>query len=325
MSTASTSHAPAPIASAWRSPAVVASVALLCCLLWGSSYPAIKGGYALFSISQSDLPGKLLFAGWRFVMAGGFVLLVATAMGKPVLQTFRAHPRQLLVLGATQTSLQYVFFYLGLAYTTGVKGAIMNATATFFSVLIAHWFYANDRLTPAKALGCVIGFAGVLTVTLGGNGELGGAFSWLGEGSVVLAALILAASSIYGKQLSQTVDAMAMTGWQLGLGGALLVLMGWGCGGQMGLPSWQALALLMYLALLSSAAFTLWSLLLKHNRVSQVTIYNFTVPVFGSVLSAWFLGETLWAWHYVLALAMVCLGIWLVTREARGMRKSGNA
>ena len=199
MSTASTAHA--PMASAWRSPAVVASVALLCCLLWGSSYPAIKGGYALFSIAQSDLPGKLLFAGWRFVMAGGFVLLVAAAMGTPVLQTFRAHPRQLLVLGATQTSLQYVFFYLGLAYTTGVKGAIMNATATFFSVLIAHWFYANDRLTPAKALGCVIGFAGVLAVTLGGSGELGGAFSWLGEGSVVLAALILAASSIYGKQL----------------------------------------------------------------------------------------------------------------------------
>ena len=57
-------------------------------------------------------------------------------------------------------------------------------------------------------------------------------------------------------------------------------------------------------------------MLLKFNRVSQVTIYNFTVPVFGSVLSAVFLGESMWAWHYVLALAMVCIGIWMVTREA---------
>jgi len=306
---------PAPQACGWSRPLTVAAVALLCCLLWGSSYPAIKSGYALFSIAQADLPGKLLFAGWRFVLAGGFVLVTAAVMGKPVLRTLGRHPRQLLVLGCAQTMLQYVFFYLGLAYTTGVKGSIMNATATFFSVLIAHWFYANDRLSTAKALGCAVGFAGVLTVTLGGNGELGSGFSWLGEGSVVLAALILAASSIYGKQLSQRMDAMAMTGWQLGLGGLVLVLIGGLSGGGMGLPSLQALVLLVYLALLSSAAFTLWSLLLKYNRVSQVTIYNFTVPVFGSVLSALFLGETLWAWHYVLALAMVCLGIVLVTRE----------
>ena len=308
--------ASAPSAPFWSRPFVVGAAALLCCLLWGSAYPAIKGGYALFSIAQTDLPGKLLFAGWRFVLAGAFVLVVAAAMGRPVWQTFRSHPRQLLGLGVAQTSLQYVFFYLGLAYTTGVKGSIMNATATFFSVLIAHWLYANDRLTPAKALGCVIGFAGVLTVTLGGNGEFGSGFSWLGEGSVVLAALILAASSIYGKQLSQRMDAMAMTGWQLGLGGVVLVLIGLMTGGHMGMPSWQAFALLVYLALLSSAAFTLWSVLLKFNRVSQVTIYNFTVPVFGSVLSAVFLGESMWAWHYVLALVMVCIGIWMVTREA---------
>ena len=315
----STSTAP-PIttavpASGWSKPLTVAAVALLCCLLWGSSYPAIKSGYALFSIAQADLPGKLLFAGWRFVLAGGFVLIVAACMGKPVMRPLAQHPRQLLLLGCAQTALQYVFFYLGLAYTTGVKGSIMNATATFFSVLIAHWFYANDRLTPAKALGCAIGFAGVLAVTLGGNGELGAGFSWLGEGSVVLAALILAGASIYGKQLSQQMDAMAMTGWQLGLGGVVLVLIGLAFGGSLPMPSLQAMVLLVYLAVLSSAAFTLWSLLLKHNRVSQVTIYNFTVPVFGSVLSAFFLGETLWAWHYVLALVMVCVGIVLVTRE----------
>ena len=74
--------------------------------------------------------------------------------------------------------------------------------------------------------------------------------------------------------------------------------------------------LLLYLALLSAAAFTLWSVLLKYNRVSQVTIYNFSVPLFGSVLSAWFLGESMWAWHYLVALALVCVGIWLVTRES---------
>ncbi|MNV79807.1 EamA-like transporter family protein [compost metagenome] len=73
--------------------------------------------------------------------------------------------------------------------------------------------------------------------------------------------------------------------------------------------------LLVYLALLSSAAFSLWSLLLKHNRVSQITVFNFTVPIFGAVLSAIFLGEVLLEWKNLLALVLVCCGIWLVTRD----------
>lgn len=297
---------------------VVAALALLCCLLWGSSYPAIKGGYALFGLATEDLPGKLVFAGWRFVGAGLMVLVLARVLGKALFACGRQGLRQLALLGLAQTTLQYVFFYLGLAYTTGVKGAIMNATATFFSVLIAHWVYHNDRLTHAKAWGCAIGFAGVMVVNLrgGAQGLLGG-FSWLGEGSVVLAALILAGASIYGKQLSRTIDPMVMTGWQLFIGGAALLGIGWATGGAMGQASGAALAVLVYLAFLSAVAFSVWSLLLKHNRVSQVTIYNFSVPVFGAVLSALFLGETLLAWPYLVALVLVCLGIWLVTRESR--------
>ena len=64
---------------------------------------------------------------------------------------------QMALLGLTQTSLQYLFFYLGLAHTTGVKSSIMNATGTFFSVLLAHFIYKNDRLSYNKVLGCVVG------------------------------------------------------------------------------------------------------------------------------------------------------------------------
>ena len=42
---------------------VVFLVASLCCLLWGSAYPAIKNGYALFNIAQGDIASKLVFAG----------------------------------------------------------------------------------------------------------------------------------------------------------------------------------------------------------------------------------------------------------------------
>ena len=294
---------------------VVVALALLCCLLWGSSYPAIKTGYAWFDIARNDISTQLVFAGWRFLGAGLILLAWAVATRKAIWGLGFAAGRQLVVLGLAQTTLQYVFFYVGLAHTTGVKGSIMNATGTFFSVLLAHWVYHNDRLSHAKLWGCVVGFAGVMVVNLG-RGTLDMDFTLLGEGFVVIAAFVLAAASIYGKQVSQRMDSVVMTGWQLGIGGAALLAIGWGLGGSLTGFTWGTTVLLVYLALLSSAAFSLWSILLKHNRVSQVTVFNFTVPIFGAALSALFLGEALLEWKNLLALVLVCGGIWLVTRDA---------
>ncbi|CAN7577608.1 DMT family transporter [Acidovorax sp. Leaf78] len=294
---------------------VVVALALLCCLLWGSSYPAIKTGYAWFGIARDDIPSQLVFAGWRFLGAGLILLAWALSQRKSIVNLGAGSARQLVVLGLSQTTLQYVFFYVGLAYTTGVKGSIMNATGTFFSVLLAHWVYHNDRLSHAKLWGCLVGFVGVMVVNLG-RGTLDMDFTLLGEGFVVIAAFVLAAASIYGKQVSQRMDSVVMTGWQLGIGGAALLAVGGVLGGSLTGFTWGSAALLVYLALLSSAAFSLWSILLKHNRVSQITVFNFTVPIFGAALSALFLGEALLEWKNLLALVLVCAGIWLVTRDA---------
>jgi drug/metabolite transporter (DMT)-like permease len=72
--------------------------------------------------------------------------------------------------------------------------------------------------------------------------------------------------------------------------------------------------LLLYLALLSSVAFAVWSLLLKHNPVGMIAAFNFLIPVFGVSLSAVFLGESMLRWSYLIALILVCAGIGLVTR-----------
>lgn len=294
---------------------VVWLCAAFCCLLWGSAYPAIKSGYEIFHIATDDIASKIVFAGYRFLFAGMLLLLFALAQRKPCA---RMHPRQfgqLLLLGLTQTSLQYFFFYLGLAFTTGVKGSIMNATGTFFSVLLAHFIYQNDRLSYNKTLGCVLGFAGVMVVNLG-SGLTDFSFSLLGDGSVVLAAFILSAASLYGKRISQQIDPLVMTGWQLGLGGLALVAGGYLSGGQLALHGSASVAILAYLTLLSSVAFALWSILLKYNRVGMIAPFNFLIPVSGAVLSAVFLGENILEWKYALALALVCSGIWWVNKRA---------
>lgn len=301
----------------FRTRSSVFALATLCCFLWGSAYPAIKNGYALLAIEAADVASQMVFAGWRFVLAGVILLAVAAAMKKPVLALGRREAGEVALLGLTQTAIQYVFFYVGLAHATGVKSSIMNATGVFFSVVLAHFIYANDRLTARKALGCLIGFAGVVVVNLGGGGALTFDFTLLGEGFVIIAAFVLAAASIYGKRLSATIDPMVMTGWQLLIGGVVLTAGGMAFGGRMEGVGFAAGGLLLYMALLSSVAFAVWSQLLKHNPVGMIAAFNFLVPVFGVGLSAAFLGESFLRWSNLAALVLVCAGIWLVTRPSR--------
>jgi len=255
-----------------------------------------------------------VFAGYRFAFAGLLLLALVALKRRGALVLNRKSLISTCLLGLTQTTIHYVFFYIGLAYTTGVKSSVLNGTVSFFGVLLAHFIYRNDRLSVNKILGCLIGFAGVMAVNFG-TGPLDFNFTLLGEGFVVIAAFILSASTIYGKRLSQNMDSVAMTGYQLGIGGALLLLGGYTSGGALGAVSLKAFLLLAYLVLLSSLAIAFWAVLLKYNRVAMVSVFNFLVPIFGAVLSALFLGESVMELKNLIALVLVCAGIWLVNRE----------
>lgn len=292
----------------------VFALATLCCFLWGSAMPGIKVGFAMLDISAEDLASQLLFAGVRFALAGVILLCVAVGMKKQILNVSRAQWGQLVLLGLTQTSLQYVFFYIGVANTTGVKASIMNSVGVFFSVILAHFIYANDRVTIRKAVGCLIGFVGVIIVNLT-RGQMGLEFSLLGEGFIIIAALVLSAASIFGKRVSQKLDPVVMTAWQLLLGGIVLTILGQGTGGVIQGMTWGSGILLIYLAILSSIAFAVWGLLLKYNSVGLLAPFNFLIPVFGVSLSALILHESILQWRYLIALVLVCAGIWLVTRK----------
>lgn len=68
------------------------------------------------------------------------------------------------------------------------------------------------------------------------------------------------------------------------------------------------------MALLSSVAFAVWSELLKYNKVGTIAMFNFLIPVFGTLLSAIILGENIFDIKILIALILVCTGIFLVYR-----------
>ena len=298
----------------FKSKKFVAIIATFCCLLWGSAYPAIKNGYILFNISSSDTPSKLVFAGYRFVISGLILLFIALCSGKKVFRISKKNIQNVFLLGIVQTAVHYVFFYIGVANTTGVKSSIMNSTVAFFSVILAHYIYANDKLTMQKIIGCSVGFIGVMIVNFSTD-LLNFSFSFKGEGFVIIAAFIFSVSAIYAKKLTESIDVMLVTGYSLFIGGALLTLIGTVLGGRVYHFTMTSSVLLIYMALLSAVAFSLWNLLLKYNKVSQVSIYNFLTPIFGSILSAIFLGENIFEFKNIIALLLVCVGIWMVNKQ----------
>jgi len=303
------------VSSPFTDRRLVVAIALFCCFLWGSAVPAVKIGYGLFAIAPSDTPSLMLFAGARFFLAGVMLLGYSTLTRKPIVQPPR-RLSQLGLLGLVSTAGQYLFYYIGLAHSTGVKVSIITSTSTFFSVLIAHFLYANDKLTPRRTLGCLLGFAGVVAVNLAAGG-IDLHVSLLGEGFIVIAALLFAVGGVYGKGLSADMDAAVMTGWQLLLGGAILGLAGLVLGGSFGAFGLEAALLLAYLAALSAAAFALWSVLLKHNPVGSVSIFICAIPIFGVLLAGLFLGESIFEWKNLVALVLVSVGIWMVTATRR--------
>ncbi len=312
----------------WTNPAAVFLVAFFCCFLWGSASPSIKIGYELFSIGAEDLASRFVFAGVRFTIAGGMVIASGSLLERRFLRPTRESWRYVLVLMLFQTVLQYIFFYTGLAHTSGVRGSVINAAGTFFSLFLAAFLFRFEKLTAAKIAGSIAGFLGVLLiVTAGGAG--GGGISFSGEGCMVIAALTSAVAGCFIKLFSDRENPVTLSGWQFLLGGMVLTLMGLALGGSLRPTGGMAWLLLLYMGYISAGAYTLWGILLKYNEVSRISILGFMNPVLGVLLSALFLGESREAFsvRVFAALVLVSAGIILSgkKRAAVQIRGGGNA
>lgn len=291
---------------------VVVLGALFCCALWGSAFPCIKLGYRMFDIASEDVATQILFAGCRFTLAGILALMIGSVMNRRVLIPQKKSWDKVLKLCMLQTALQYLFFYVGLARTTGVKASIIEGVNVFAAILVASLLYKQEKLTGRKIIGSIIGFAGVVLVNLTGSG-MDLTFTFLGEGFIFFSAIAYAFSSVYMKRYSTEEDPVTLSGWQFFVGGLIMVACGLLAGGRIGTWSVQGIAMLIYLAMVSAVAYSLWGILLKYNPISKVAVFGFMNPVFGVILSAILLGESdSVGVMSAAALVLVCIGIFVV-------------
>ena len=259
----------------------VMAAALLCCALWGSATPFIKLGYELI-LPVKDTASTILFAGIRFALAGIITVVIYSIARRKFLFPKRENLGRVALVAMFQTVIQYIFFYIGLANTTGVKGTIASGSNAFSALLVAGLIFRMEKLTFKKIFACLIGFAGIILVNLKG---LDFTMNFTGDGFVILSAIAYAFSSVLIKLFSKHEDPVIISGYQFITGGIVMIGVGALLGGAVAFESLKALGVLIYLAFLSAIAYSVWGILLQYNPVSKVSVYSFMIPVFGVLLS----------------------------------------
>ncbi|ORX43281.1 DUF6-domain-containing protein [Piromyces finnis] len=327
-------------------------LAIACTFLWGSAFPSVKLGYEKFHINKKDLKSIILFAGIRFTFAGLLIIAFYCIIRKQLIFPKLKQLPDIIVLGLIGISFQYIFFYLGLSNSTGVKSSIINSLSTFLTVVFAHFVFKNDKITVRKAIGCAIGILGVIIINVGGaifgtskdGKKVDISFSLNGEGILMLSCLMSATSTIIVKILTakgsifkslrnkdteegekKKPDIIMITGYQIFLGALIIDIVAFiwllfsplkpnenSNEKQYKNVSFSGYLLLIYMSLLSAVAFSIWNTLLRFNKVGKIAFFRFLIPVFGTLLSGIFLGEGLFKLENLIALILVCLGVVIV-------------
>ncbi len=296
-------------------PWIIVIAACFCCALWGSATPFIKMGYRIiyadFPDAKPDIPSTILFAGIRFALAGFITIVLYSIARRRVLYPKVENIGKIGAVALVQTVIQYFFFYVGLANTSGAKGTVLSGSASFFSILTSALIFRQEKLTTKKIVACIIGFAGILAVNLNG---LDFSMSFMGDGFVLFSAISVGFSFVLMKKFSSCEDPVVISGYQFMMGGAVMIITGVALGGVIDLSDFRGLLIVIYLAFLSAIAYALWGILLKFNPVSKVTIFSFMTPVFGVILTKLMLpGESdISIINLLVALALVASGVFML-------------
>jgi drug/metabolite transporter (DMT)-like permease len=299
----------------FKNPKSAIGIAIFCNILWGTAFPMVKIGYTLFQIGD-DVGSKLLFAGIRFFLAGLILYTIHSFTTHTPAKIHRQNLIPVLLLVLLQTTLEYFFFYIGLSHATGTSSAIFSSISACYAVVLAHFFFTDDKLNAYKVIGCLLCLSGMFVSTLG---EGGIHFQANGEGFLMISQLCFALGSVIGKKASRYDNPLVLTTYSLGFGGLCLIAGGLALGGSIPVVSPKALLVLLYLACLSATAFSLWNQVLKYHPVGKISIYTFLIPVTGTLVSGLALGEDILKVKYLISLFLVSYGIYTIYKKKESL------
>ncbi len=263
--------------------------------VWGSSFLFIRIGVEQLSTFQ------VVFV--RTGIAALGLNLIVLLRGKR-LPTDRAGIRDLLFVGIVNTVLPFALITWGEKTVESGLAAVLQGTAALFTMVVAHYVFHDERITPRKVSGLVVGFLGLLVLaSRSAAGDIAGAdpaSHLLGQLAIVLACFCYALGANYSRKAIQSrlepivlsAGAMAVTAIISGIICYALPLVG----GPAPAP-WTSLTprvagAMLALGLVNTfVAYLIFYSIVGTLGAGRASMVTYVIPAVGLALGALFLGE----------------------------------
>jgi drug/metabolite transporter (DMT)-like permease len=269
----------------------------LLALIWGSSYLFIRIGVAQMP------PFQLVFI--RTGIAALGLNLVIYAQGKR-LPTDRKSLGVLLFLGIVNTVFPFALITLGETHIESGLASVLQGTTALFSLVIAHFSFADERITWRKVIGLLIGFLGVVVLASRSGGETvsnrDATLHLLGQLAIVISSLCYAIGGAYSRKAMQNrleplvvaAGAMTVAAVTTGTIAYLAPFFGGTAPVGFGQLTTTALAAVLMLGLVNTfVAYLIFYSLIAALGAARTAMITYVLPVVGLLLGALFLGEPL--------------------------------
>jgi drug/metabolite transporter (DMT)-like permease len=225
-----------------------------------------------------------------------------------------------LLLGATSIAIPFLLITWGELSIDSAVAAILDATVPLFTIVIAHLFLHDDKMTLQRALGLIVGFIGVIILmSKDVNAEVHN--SALGQAAVILASVFYAGSSVYARKTTQSAPGLVR-------GAAPLVsatVIMWAMAPVVETPFKVPQLLLTWIAILwlgvlgSGLALMLWYYLLHEIGPTRTGMVTYIFPLGGVILGVIFLNENL-SWQLVVGALLIISSIIVVNWQPKKER-----
>jgi drug/metabolite transporter (DMT)-like permease len=279
-------------------------------LIWGTSFLWIK-----IAVREID-PVSLVAFRLVFGLVG---LAIFFPIRKPPIPRDGRTWASLAALGLLSSAIPWVAISWAETTIDSALASVLNGTVPLFTIVIAHLFLRDDRITSERIMGLLLGFAGVVVLTQRPGGTAGsvvsGESSFVGKGAMLLATFSYALGSVHARRNLRRVDALVQAffsmAFSLVLVGAVAAF-GKGLAVPVRTDTWVALAWLGVLG--AGVASLVFYLLLHAVGPTRASLVTYTIPVVGVTLGVLLLNERL-DWHLVAGLLLIVAGVWAVNRR----------
>jgi putative membrane protein PagO len=302
---------------------MAAALFALICLIWGSTWLAIKFGL------MGTPP--FLGAGLRFLLSATIVGMIL-AVRRQRLRLTRADRICVLSLGLLVFWLDYAAVYWAETRISSGLTAILFSTMPLMTAVLSAYWTRSETLSAGKTIGIVVGIMG--TALLFWPQERLQFDQALGMLAALGGALCAAINLVTLKRHGRDADPLVLNFFGMGLGAACLLAM------SAALETWSTvtwttanIAALGYLSIFGSViAFSAYYYVIKKLDATIVSLTTLISPIVALALGRAFLGETV-TWMALTGIATVLAGVavasvphWNVVRlPARRPAKSGDA